>query len=63
MIALGALVGLLVAASVASAAAHARTPPAAQALRVCVDRWNQENMVDWGGRVVNVAAGRSAWSR
>jgi hypothetical protein len=30
-------------------------PPNAQALRTCVDRWNQGNMVGWGPGPVNVA--------
>src|SRR5919197_1986231 len=30
-------------------------PPSAQALRTCVDRWNQGNMVGWGPGPANVA--------
>jgi hypothetical protein len=30
-------------------------PPNAQALRTCVDRWNQGNMIGWGPGPVNVA--------
>src|SRR3954451_10896403 len=37
---------------------HGRTRSAAQALRTCVDRWNQENMVDWGPGGANVAVRR-----
>jgi hypothetical protein len=29
--------------------------PSAQALRACVDRWNQDNMVGWGSMSVRVA--------
>jgi hypothetical protein len=30
-------------------------PVASQALRTCVDRWNQDNMLGWGSRSVRVA--------
>lgn len=29
--------------------------PSAQALRTCVDRWNQDRMVSWGSRSVRIA--------
>jgi hypothetical protein len=36
---------------------HGRTmaAPSAQALRTCVDRWNQNNMVSWGSMAVRIA--------
>jgi hypothetical protein len=33
----------------AAAGATAGTPPRAQALRTCVERWNEADMRDWGG--------------
>jgi hypothetical protein len=35
--------------------ASAGPPAASQALRTCVDRWNQDTMVDWGPMSVRVA--------
>ena len=37
------------------AASCGHKPPEAQALRTCVDRWNQGNMVGWGPGPANVA--------
>ena len=43
-------VGIAAAAVLFSAVgAAAGTPPRAQTLRTCVDRWNEANMRDWGG--------------
>jgi len=33
-------------------------PSAAQALRTCVDRWNQDNMVGWGPTLVSISVRR-----
>src|SRR5919204_1040313 len=59
------LFGLLVAASLAAvvagdtaAAGTSRAPSAAQALRTCVDRWNQGNMLGWGPTLANVSIRR-----
>jgi hypothetical protein len=41
----------------ATTAGHAATP-ARQALRTCVDRWNQANMVGWGPTLVDIAVRR-----
>jgi hypothetical protein len=40
------------------AAASQPAAPSRQALRTCVDRWNQANMVGWGRNLVNVAVRR-----
>src|SRR4051812_35962169 len=47
-------VGLMLAGSLL-AAGWGQGPLAAQALRVCVDRWNQGNMVGWAPAPANVA--------
>jgi len=41
----------------AAATSHAATP-SRQALRTCVDRWNQANMVGWGPALVDIAVRR-----
>src|SRR5436305_5032566 len=33
----------------------AAAAPSAQAVRTCVDRWNQNNMVSWGSMSVSIA--------
>lgn len=52
-------IALLVAASAAAASGLAghtsATPSDPQAVRTCVDRWNQSNMVGWGPAAVNIA--------
>src|SRR5919204_3714297 len=40
------------------AAPSPATPPSRQALRTCVDRWNQANMLGWGPALVDVAVRR-----
>lgn len=49
-VAIGAFVAV---ATPARSSATAASP--AQALRTCVDRWNQDNMVSWGSMTVRVA--------
>src|SRR5713101_3435343 len=39
-------------------AASQAAAPARQALRTCVDRWNQANMVGWGPNLVDIAVRR-----
>src|SRR3954469_7980826 len=39
-------------------ATSSATPSPRQALRTCVDRWNQANMAGWGPDLVNVAVRR-----
>src|SRR3954451_23179991 len=61
MTAARALLGIVLAASLAAGAgrAGARSETgAAQALRTCVDRWNQANMLDWGPAEASVAVRR-----
>src|SRR5207253_1420271 len=41
-----------------SAARTSFSPSAAQALRTCVDRWNQAHMVGWGPALVSVSVRR-----
>src|SRR5437764_2479994 len=48
------VLGLLLAGLLLAAACGHKTS-AAQALRTCVDRWNQGNMVGWGPAPVNVS--------
>jgi hypothetical protein len=38
--------------------AASQATPSRQALRTCVDRWNQANMVGWGPDLVNIAVRR-----
>src|SRR6059058_3536849 len=51
--ALCAAFGLLLSGTATTPAA-----PAPQALRTCVDRWNQANMLGWGPNLVDVAVRR-----
>jgi hypothetical protein len=51
--ALSVAFGLLLLGTAASQAA-----PSRQALRTCVDRWNQAHMVGWGPNLVNIAIRR-----
>ena len=53
-----ALAGTLAVVGCAGGRALARpgaSPAAAQALRTCVDRWNQDNMLGWGSMWVRIA--------
>ena len=50
----------LVLAGLLLAAACGHKASADQTLRTCVDRWNQDNMVDQGPAPANVAASRDA---
>jgi hypothetical protein len=55
-----AVVGLVVVLGDVSGRARAtpstdRAAPSAQALRICVDRWNQDNMVSWGSMSVRIS--------
>jgi hypothetical protein len=54
------LCGFLAAASLMAAAGRPAggSAPSAQALRRCVDRWNQGNMLGWGPTLVNVSIRR-----
>ena len=40
------------------AASASLSPSVAQALRTCVDRWNQANMLGWGPALVSVSVRR-----
>jgi hypothetical protein len=52
---LGALVVVVV---VGCGAGKTTAQPARQALRICVDRWNQENMLGWGPAPASVSIRR-----
>src|SRR5437763_3227620 len=56
-LAVGGLLVFLVEGTRRATAARSTSPAAsaAQALRTCVDRWNQGNMIGWGPGSVNVA--------
>src|SRR5579859_4366144 len=62
---LGLLAALVLIVSGASSSASQSSP--AQALRTCVDRWNQDNMLGWGPTLASVsirgltAEERSRW--
>jgi hypothetical protein len=53
---LGLMAALALSAS-ASSSPDSQSP-AAQALRTCVDRWNQDNMLGWGPTLVSVSVRR-----
>ena len=53
------IAGIAIGCAVVGAAATSFASTAsAQALRACVDRWNQGNMVGWGPALVNVSVRR-----